>query len=51
MHKWFMESQELANMLLELYEKYEKEASAAPKGTLIMQTAIDYQLKICHAMQ
>ena len=46
MHKWFIESQTLASMLLELYEKHESDLKNT--GT---DSMFDYQLKICHAMQ
>jgi hypothetical protein len=46
MHKWFMESGDLANMLVELYEKFEKECP--PKGCALKQES---QLKIGHAIQ
>lgn len=38
MHKWFMESDELARMFYDLYEKYEVESK-------------DLQLKTCHAFR
>ena len=47
-----MESEVLANMLAELYEKYEIEASDLSKENAeIRQIAMDSQLKIGHAMQ
>ena len=38
MHKWFMESDELARMLYDLYQKYENKSR-------------DLQLKTCHAFR
>ena len=51
MHKWFMESGDLANMLVDLYEKFEKEASDTNKPIALKINAIESQTQINHAIQ
>jgi hypothetical protein len=51
MHKWFMDSGDLANMLVDLYEKFEKEASDTNKPNTLKQNAIESQTQINHAIQ
>ena len=48
MHKWFMDSDDLANKLIELYEKFEKDASDC---AAFKQSAVDNQIKINHVVQ
>ena len=56
MHKWFMESDTLANMLYDFYAKHESQQTtekppSTPNSPQIFQISANYQLKICHAFR
>ncbi|CAF0741229.1 unnamed protein product [Didymodactylos carnosus] len=48
MHKWIMESEQLGNMLYDLYKNYGDECKKST-GSFEKRQCKDYQLRICHS--
>jgi hypothetical protein len=47
MHKWFMESDVLANMLYDIYVKYDEQNNSSNSRNVLL----DYQFKICYTFR